>query len=591
LRKAIEAIHIISHGSPGSLNLGSETISNQNLNQFSHKIQQWGKALTKNADILLYGCNIAATETGLQFIQNLHQLTGANIAASNNKTGNRALGGDWELEVKIGTIQATPIQALAYRHILAAIANPDNKALTVSGAPTSTQIDVLANDTGTGRLNVQSIATAPTNGTAIINDWIYVGGLFTTIGGVARNSIARLNSDGTVDPTFNPNANFSVNAIALDSSGNPIVGGVFTTIGGSTRNYIAKLNPSTGVADATFNPNANFSVDAIALDSSGNPIVGGVFTTIGGSTRNYIAKLNPSTGVADATFNPNANFSVDAIALDSSGNPIVGGAFSTIGGSTRNRIAKLNPTTGAADATFNPNANNFVLAIALDSSGNPIVGGSFSTIGGSTRNRIAKLDPTTGAADATFNPNANNFVLAIAIDRGREIFYTPNANFNGVDTFTYIAKDTGTPSTAATVTVLVNDSPTLDTTGTPTLNAQNQNDTASTGTLISTIIANLGGTKITDPNTAASQGIAITALNTANGSWQYTTNGTTWNNTPTVSATNALLLASGANTKIRLVPNAGYNGTVANGITFAAWDQITGTNGGVANYTTNRSHY
>ena len=491
MRKAIEAIHIISHGSPGSLNLGSETISNQNLNQFSHKIQQWGKALTKNADILLYGCNIAATETGLQFIQNLHQLTGANIAASNNKTGNRALGGDWELEVKIGTIQATPIQALAYRHILAAIANPDNKALTVSGAPTSTQIDVLANDTGTGRLNVQSIATAPTNGTAIINDWIYVGGLFTTIGGVARNSIARLNSDGTVDPTFNPNANFSVNAIALDSSGNPIVGGVFTTIGGSTRNYIAKLNPSTGVADATFNPNANFSVDAIALDSSGNPIVGG----------------------------------------------------------------------------------------------------AFSTIGGSTRNRIAKLNPTTGAADATFNPNANNFVLAIAIDRGREIFYTPNANFNGVDTFTYIAKDTGTPSTAATVTVLVNDSPTLDTTGTPTLNAQNQNDTASTGTLISTIIANLGGTKITDPNTAASQGIAITALNTANGSWQYTTNGTTWNNTPTVSATNALLLASGANTKIRLVPNAGYNGTVANGITFAAWDQITGTNGGVANYTTNRSHY
>jgi ELWxxDGT repeat protein len=108
LQSDIEAIHILSHGSPGTLHLGSETLSNQNLPQLGNKIKQWGKALTKNADILLYGCNVAAKETGLQFIQKLHQLTGANIAASNNKTGNQALGGDWELFVKIGQI-STPL--------------------------------------------------------------------------------------------------------------------------------------------------------------------------------------------------------------------------------------------------------------------------------------------------------------------------------------------------------------------------------------------------------------------------------------------------------------------------------------------------
>ena len=108
LQSDIEAIHILSHGSPGTLHLGSETLSNQNLAQLGNKIKQWGKALTKNADILLYGCNVAAKETGLQFIQKLHQLTGANIAASNNKTGNQALGGDWELFVKIGQI-STPL--------------------------------------------------------------------------------------------------------------------------------------------------------------------------------------------------------------------------------------------------------------------------------------------------------------------------------------------------------------------------------------------------------------------------------------------------------------------------------------------------
>jgi ELWxxDGT repeat protein len=122
LQSDIEAIHILSHGSPGTLHLGSETLNNQNLPQLGNKIKQWGKALTKNADILLYGCNVAAKETGLQFIQKLHQLTGANIAASNNKTGNQALGGDWELFVKIGQIStplALPSAAMAsYQGIL-----------------------------------------------------------------------------------------------------------------------------------------------------------------------------------------------------------------------------------------------------------------------------------------------------------------------------------------------------------------------------------------------------------------------------------------------------------------------------------------
>src|SRR4028118_1882618 len=197
-----------------------------------------------------------------------------------------------------------------------------------------------------------------------------------------------------------------------------------------------------------------------------------------------------------------------------------------------------------------------------------------------------------GSLDTAFNPSPDDYVLAIAVDEARNIFYTPNAGFNGVDTFEYTATD-GTASTPTTVTVLVNDSPTLDNSGSPTLNPQNQDDSASPGTLISTIIANLGGTKITDPNTSAVtsalQGIAITNLDTTNGTWQYTTDGTTWNNAPAVSAANALLLASDANTSLRFVPNAGYNGTLTNAIAFAAWDRITGTNGRVADYTTDRT--
>ena len=261
----IKSIHILSHGTPGSLNIGSETLNNQNLPLFSNEIQQWGKALAKNADILLYGCEVAATEIGLQFIQNLHQLTGANIAASNNKTGNQALGGDWELEVKLGEIETQSLNVPNYSYTLAPTGAADNKALLVSATPTTTKIDVLANDTGTGRLSVQSIATAPTNGTAIINDWIYVGGDFRNIGGTRRNRIARLNSDGTVDPTFNPNVlnitgfagNETVFSIVLDSSGNPYISGSFNEVGTISRNGVAKLNPVTGAPDPIFNPNTN----------------------------------------------------------------------------------------------------------------------------------------------------------------------------------------------------------------------------------------------------------------------------------------------------------------------------------------------
>ena len=689
-QKDIEALHILSHGSPGSLQIGAEGLNGNNIENFSNQLKQWGNALTENGEILLYGCDVAAGETGLQFIQNLHQLTGADIAASNNKTGNKALGGDWELEVKIGKIETQPLKVPSYSYTLAPTGTADNKGVLVSGSPTSTQIDVLANDTGSGRLNVESIVTGPSNGTAIINDAIYVGGAFTNIGGKTRNYIARLNSDGTVDSTFNPNADNWVYSIALDSSGNLYLGGLFNNIGGQARNSIAKLDSTTGVADATFNPNANDRIDTIVFDSSGNPYVGGGFITIGGQSHNRIAKLNPTTGALDATFNPNATNSVSDLAFDSSGNPYVGGSFTTIsgqirnsiaklnpitgvpdatfdpngngdireiafdssgnpivvggfsiiGGQSRNNIAKLDPITGLADLTFNPNADNAVLsiafdssgnsivggnftiiggqirsyiaklnsttgladatfnpdtsgsvtAIAIDSSGNPIVGGAFFSISGQARNYIAKLDPTTGAPDAIFNPDADNTVRAIAIDPKRDILYTPNANFNGIDTFTYTAKDSSGISSPITVTVLINDSPVLDNSGTPTLNAQTQNDSNSTGTLISTIIANLGGTKITDPNASASQGIAITTLDTANGTWQYTTDGTTWNNAPAVSATNALLLASDANTKIRFVPNPTYNGTLTNAITFAAWDQITGTNGSTTDYTADRTN-
>src|ERR1700680_2299652 len=88
---------------------------------------------------------------------------------------------------------------------------------------------------------------------------ILIGGQFSNVLGVPRNNIARLNTDGTLDTAFDPNADNYVYAIAVQADGKILAGGFFTSIGGQTRNYIARLDATTGLADS-FNPNTHARV-------------------------------------------------------------------------------------------------------------------------------------------------------------------------------------------------------------------------------------------------------------------------------------------------------------------------------------------
>ena len=104
-RSGIDAIHIISHGSSGSVSLGSSVIDSAALDTHAGQLAVIGQSLTETADILLYGCNVGAGETGLQFIGSLAQATGADVAASTDLTGAAALGGNWILEAATGAIE------------------------------------------------------------------------------------------------------------------------------------------------------------------------------------------------------------------------------------------------------------------------------------------------------------------------------------------------------------------------------------------------------------------------------------------------------------------------------------------------------
>ena len=100
-----DTLHIISHGSPGCLYLGNSQLSLDTLKGYESQLQQW-----QLDNLVLYGCNVAAGDGGEEFIDKLHRLTGAEIAASKSLTGAAVKGGNWELEVR--TAQTKPSLAL-----------------------------------------------------------------------------------------------------------------------------------------------------------------------------------------------------------------------------------------------------------------------------------------------------------------------------------------------------------------------------------------------------------------------------------------------------------------------------------------------
>ena len=171
---------------------------------------------------------------------------------------------------------------------------------------------------------------------------------------------------------FDPNANGLVRSIVVQPDGRILIGGDFTTLapnGGASvvRNYLARLNPD-GTVDPTFNPNPNSSIEAMALQPDGKIVLGGDFNVLapnGGASinRNFIARLN-ADGTVDPTFDPRANSFLYAVAVQADGGIVVGGDFTALspgGGAsvTRNRIARVNPD-GTVDPTFNPNASTTV---------------------------------------------------------------------------------------------------------------------------------------------------------------------------------------------------------------------------------------
>ncbi|MBF0213875.1 MAG: DUF4347 domain-containing protein, partial [Magnetococcales bacterium] len=107
--QSVAEIHLVGHGAAGAVRLGAVTLTSDTLDLHAASLALWGDALTENADLLLYGCDVAAGGSGERFLDRLAARIGADVAASSDPTGSTRSGGDWELEVASGPIEAATL--------------------------------------------------------------------------------------------------------------------------------------------------------------------------------------------------------------------------------------------------------------------------------------------------------------------------------------------------------------------------------------------------------------------------------------------------------------------------------------------------
>lgn len=177
-------------------------------------------------------------------------------------------------------------------------------------------------------------------------------GSFTNFNGINANRIIRLHTDGSIDNTFNAGigANSSILDIELQNDNKIIIVGFFTSYNGIGVNKIARLN-SDGSLDTTFNSGsgANQTISTVEILSDGKIMIGGFFNLYNNILARGIAKLNID-GSLDTTFNsgtgfrPSVNIAspVNTIAIDQNGKILIGGGFKSYDDQGKNRIVRLN---------------------------------------------------------------------------------------------------------------------------------------------------------------------------------------------------------------------------------------------------------
>lgn len=270
---------------------------------------------------------------------------------------------------------------------------------------------------------------------------VLIGGSFTTVKGLERRNIARLNADGSGDSSFNPVTSHIIVSLAVQPDGKVLVGSYSFREFDPTAFFLDRLN-ADGIADGGFNPTVGGgTVDSFAIQSDGKILIRGSFTTINGTSRNRFARLN-ANGSLDTSFDPATGVGDDvhSIALQPDGKVII--YFTTVDGGFHHGFTRLN-ANGGLDSSFIPGTgpNGFVVSVVLQPDGKILLCGSFTKVNGTNRKGIARLE-ANGTLDGSFNPDTGTInpsgIHYVAASSGGKVIVWSFTNVNGTNHFRFL---------------------------------------------------------------------------------------------------------------------------------------------------------
>ena len=584
----------------GALELGSSWLNAYSLESNAAAIAGWGRGLTSGGDILLYGCNVAADSQGQRFVERIAELTGADVSDSLDATGSAILGGNWALEYATGSIDvglALTAQAQQeYDHILAITVGNTSSAFTTGASSLSFSHSIASG--GDGIL----IVTVSYKAKNVSVTSVTYGGVGLTLLGFSEYS----GGDDTRTEMWmlkNPTTG-TANVVIAASQNNQIYIASATNFFGvdqttSTGSYVAATGSGGAMSVTVASAVGELVIDSVGGRAVSSGTVGANQTqlssyTTGGGGSDVFHASSIESGASSVTMSWTAGsteWAAGAISLkpantapvlNTSASPTLSAINEDVGapsgavGTLVSQLVDFASPSGQLDNVTDPDSGAG-LGIAVTAANSANGSWYYSTNNGSTWNALGSVS----------NGNAR----LLAADASTRLYFQPVANYSGTiaDAITFRAWDRYTGSngalantstnggstafsaatdTAALTVTAINDAPLLDNSGSMTLTTISEDQTSNAGNTIASIIASAGGDRITEVDSGAVEGIAITALTSGTGTWEYSTNaGGSWTAVGTVTNTSALLLRS--TDLVRFIPD-GQNATSGD-ITFRAW--------------------
>ena len=312
-RSGISSLQLLSHGSDGSLQLGNGSLNRSNLDRYSSSIASWSSSLAKGADILLYGCNVAESDLGKTFMQQLGLLTGADIGASTDLTGSIELGANWTLEYWTGKIETPNLlqswAQTAYNHTLATF-NVTNTNDTGGGSLRQAVLDANAfvgADTiafsGAVFTDQTPDTIALTTGQLTISDGLVIAGPGAGLLTISGSNASRIFQ-------INPGVDATIANVTIANGKSSDVGGGILNNGGSLAVISVTFNNNTatqvGGGIANF---GNMLINGGTFNSNRASIHGGAIYNAGGlEVRNSNFNTNQAASNGGGIYNDAGTF-------------------------------------------------------------------------------------------------------------------------------------------------------------------------------------------------------------------------------------------------------------------------------------------